>query len=43
MEDIKESKKENESVFCETISKEVRISKIQIIGLEDELIKKILN
>lgn len=43
MEDIKESKKENKCIFCKTVSKEFSISKIKIIGLEDELIKKILN
>lgn len=39
MEDIKESKKENKRIFCKTISKEVYISKIKVIGFEDELIK----
>lgn len=43
MEDIKESKKENKIIFCKAISKGVCISKIKIIGFEDELIQKILN
>lgn len=43
MAGIKISKKQNRKIFYQAISKKFYIFKIKIIGLEDEVIKKILN